>query len=126
MGLGLLAVLSLLPADTIARIRISPRSEHVAAYAVTAIACGFAFGRGRHLPVLYLLLVLYAGGLEAAQTLSPGRHSALVDFFASSLGIALGGAVSWLLAKWTGSSSRSPLQLTDSDGASADGSDNRE
>lgn len=92
----LLAVLSLLPVRTMVRSGFSPWGEHVMAYAMTAVLFSFAFGWRPRLGLLYFMLILYAGGLEAAQMLSPGRHAAVVDFFGSSLGVVLGGAFSWV------------------------------
>ena len=91
-----LALAALLPADIVIRSELPAKLEHFIAYLGTAVACGFAFPKKRHLIGWYLLLVVWAGGLEAAQRFSPGRHAAVSDFAVSSLGVICGGAAWWI------------------------------
>jgi len=99
----ILAVAALLPADIVIRSELPAKWEHFVAYSGSAVMCGLAFSRKPHLIggyLLfggYLLLVLWAGGLEAAQTFSPGRHASVSDFAVSTLGIVSGAAIWWLL-----------------------------
>jgi VanZ family protein len=94
----ILALAALLPADVVIRSEFPGKLEHFAAYSGTAVMCGFGFSSRPYLIGRYLLLVLWAGGLEAAQTFSPGRHAAVSDFGVSALGIVCG-ATAWWLAK---------------------------
>ena len=94
----ILALAALLPADIVIRSELPAKLEHFVAYSGTAVMCGFAFSKKSHLIGRYLLLVLWAGGLEAAQTFSPGRHASVSDFAVSTLGIMCG-AAGWWLAK---------------------------
>jgi VanZ family protein len=91
-----LALAALLPADIVIRSELPAKLEHFIAYSGTAIMCGFAYSKKPHLTGRYLLLVLWAGGLEAAQTFSPGRHASVWDFAVSTLGIICGAATWWL------------------------------
>src|SRR3954469_7649849 len=93
----ILAVAALLPADIVIRSELPAKWEHFVAYSGSAVMCGFAFSRKPQLIGRYLLLVVWAGGLEAAQTFSPGRHASVSDFAVSTLGIVSGAAIWWLL-----------------------------
>jgi hypothetical protein len=94
----ILALAALLPADIVIRSELPAKLEHFVAYSGTAVMCGFAFSKKPHLIGRYLFLVLWAGGLEAAQTFSPGRHASVSDFAVSTLGIICGAAI-WRLMK---------------------------
>src|ERR1700759_5437129 len=93
-----LALAPLLPADIVIRSELPAKLEHFVAYSGTAVMCGFAFSRKPHMIGRYLLLVFWAGGLEAAQVFSPGRHASESDFAVSTLGIICGAAI-WLLLR---------------------------
>ena len=92
----ILALAALLPADILIRSDLPAKLEHFVAYSGAAVMCGFAFSKKPHLNGRYLLLILWAGGLEAAQTFSPGRHPSMSDFAVSTLGIVCGAAAWWL------------------------------
>ena len=92
----ILALAALLPADIVIRSELPAKLEHFVAYSGTAVMCGFAFSRKPHMIARYLLLIIWAGGLEAAQTFSPGRHASVSDFAVSTLGIVCGAAAWWL------------------------------
>jgi hypothetical protein len=92
----ILALAALLPADIVIRSQLPAKLEHFVAYSGTAVMCGFAFSKKPHVVWRYLPLVLWAGGLEAAQTFSTGRHASASDFAVSMLGIICGAAVWWL------------------------------
>jgi VanZ family protein len=94
--LVILALAALLPADIIIRSELPAKLEHFIAYSGTAVMCGFAYSKKPHLIGRYLLLVLWAGGLEAAQTFSPGLHASVCDFAVCMLGIICGAATWWL------------------------------
>ena len=83
-----LAVLSLLPADEMVRTSLGGHAEHAIAYTGTALLTGLGYPARVYRSVL--LLVAYAGVLELLQHFSPGRHSAIEDWLASSIGIVAG------------------------------------
>jgi len=91
-----LALAALLPADIVIRSDLPAKLEHFVAYSGAAVMCGFAFSKKPHPNGRFLLLVLWAGGLEAMQTFSPGRHASVSDFAVSTLGIVCGAAAWWL------------------------------
>ena len=94
--IAILALAALLPADIVIRSELPGQLEHFIAYSGTAVMCGFAFSKKPRLNRRYLLLILWAGGLEAAQAFSPGRHASVSDFAVSMLGIMCGAATWWL------------------------------
>ena len=103
MGFGacivILALAALLPANIVIRSGLPTQLEHFVAYTGTAVMCGFAFSKKPHLIGRYLMLVVWAGGLEAAQTFSPGRYASVSDFAVSTLGIICGAATWWLMKR---------------------------
>ena len=90
-----LAVLSLLPADSIHRSEVvGGHGEHLIAYAGTAFV--FSIGcRERVWPPLLVALVAYAALMETLQLFVPGRTSQVSDFLYSAVGILVG----FLIAK---------------------------
>lgn len=86
----LLAMLSLLPGQEMVRTGFGGRYEHLVAYAGTAFFVGLAYGRAAGLVKSGAGLVAYAGALEMAQTLAPGRHAAIGDFLAGAAGVLVG------------------------------------
>ena len=97
--IAVLAMAALLPADIVIRSELPAKLEHFVAYSGTAVICGFAYSQKPHLIGRYLLLVLWAGGLEVAQALSPGRHAAVSDFAVSTLGVVCGAAAYWIVKR---------------------------
>lgn len=94
----LLAVLSLLPAQDMARTGVGDHIEHAVAYAGTALLMGIGY-RGCRAVRIIILLVAYAGVLELLQHISPGRQPGLDDWAASSAGVLMGSlAAHWALA----------------------------
>lgn len=90
VGVVLLAVLSLLPAEEMARTSLGGHVEHAIAYAGTAMVMQLGYpgqSGGRQV----LMLIAYAGCLEFLQHFSPGRTPAVEDWLFSSVGV-LGGA----------------------------------
>jgi VanZ family protein len=88
---GLLAFLSLLPAQDMVRTGLPGQVEHFAAYAgsVAIAMAGYGLRRGGIRTIGYFWL--YAAVIEYLQHFSPGRHPALADFAASAVGALCGG-----------------------------------
>src|SRR5258708_33286155 len=93
----LLAVLSWLPADLMIRTAVDGRIEHVVAYMGTMLFVGAAYALRLGLLRIVATLIGYAGILELGQNFSPGRHSSVFDFAASSFGV-IAGAIAFQLA----------------------------
>jgi len=83
-ALAALAILSLLPRDQMTRTEIDGWIEHALAYGGTMglLAIGHA---GRIAPAC-AALIAYAGLLEIAQFLAPGRSPGTRDFLAGAAG----------------------------------------
>ena len=85
----LLGVLSWLPSTMLKRTGLAGQIEHLFAYACAAAALTLGY---QHSPRWRLMagLVAYAAVLEVGQLYVPGRHAAVIDWAASSLGAVLG------------------------------------
>jgi len=92
-----LAPLSLLPGDELVRTSLGGHAEHGIAYAGTAFVSSLAYPARVYRSAV--LLVLYAGVLEWLQRFSPGRHSAIEDWLASSIGVLVGAGAALVLLK---------------------------
>ena len=91
-----LAILSLAP--SIPRTQLGGHSEHVLAYAGTALITAVAYSE-RGAFWIGFALIGYAAALEFLQRFSPGRHSSVEDFAFSAAGILVGVVVSIVLGK---------------------------
>jgi VanZ family protein len=85
-----LIVLSILPGNERPHTGLSGQIEHVIAYFGTAVSLALGFRTMKDRVVTISLLVGAAAVLELFQRLIPGRHSQLIDWFASSSGAGLG------------------------------------
>ena len=83
-------VLSLLPGYERPHTGASGQIEHAIAYFGTAVFLALGFRTLRDRVAAITLLIGLAAVLEAIQRLIPGRHSQLIDWFASSSGAGLG------------------------------------
>lgn len=96
IGAWLLAVaiivLSLVPTS----LRPETDLPHDLEHFVIFIAAGIAFGVGysRKPGWVTVWLVIFAGAIEIAQILAPGRHARLSDFFVDTLAACVGLAIS--------------------------------
>ena len=97
---GLLSLLSMLPAEDIVRTGFPGPLEHFAAYAGSGAIAMTGYGLNRGAVGVIGCLWVYAGILEYLQHFSPGRHPAFVDFAASAIGALCGGVVVFLLWRW--------------------------
>lgn len=88
---ALIIVLSLLPANDMARTGAPKAVEHFVAYFFTAGAFGLAFKyQLKHTALIMLGLCALAAAMEIAQQFSPGRGTRMSDFLASSAGAVVG------------------------------------
>ena len=94
----LLAVLSLLPAQDMARTGIPGQLEHFVAYVGSAGIAVAGYGRRGAVRIVGLFWV-YAGALEYLQHFSPGRDPSIADFVASAVGAVFGGLTAALLVR---------------------------
>ena len=92
----LLAFLSLLPAEEMARTGFPGELEHFVAYAGSAAIAMAGYGRNGSRLLIVGGFWLYAGLLEYLQHFSPGRHPAFLDFAASALGALCGALAAFL------------------------------
>jgi hypothetical protein len=92
LAMAVIAFATLCPMQWRPRLWANPDLERFAAFAALGFAAKLAFPR-RHLWTV-LGLVLVAAGLEAAQSLAPGRdahvHDAVVKAIAAATGVQLG------------------------------------
>lgn len=94
--MGLLAILSLPPAEEMARTGLGGHVEHAMAYAGTAVLARLGHPQ-RKVGWIVLALVAYAGCLEYLQHFAVGRSSAVEDWLVSSMGVLVGsGAAHWV------------------------------
>ena len=94
---GVLAFLSLLPAQDMVRTGFPGEVEHFAAYAGSGAIAMAGYGLNRGAARVIGCFWLYAGILEYLQHFSPGRHPAFLDFAASAMGALFGGVAVVLL-----------------------------
>jgi VanZ family protein len=97
---GFLGLLSLLPAEDMARTGFPSSLEHFAAYAGSGAVAMAGYGLDRGAVRVIGPLWVYAAILEFLQHFSPGRNPAVVDFAASAIGALCGGVAVVLLWRW--------------------------
>jgi VanZ family protein len=85
-----LAVLAWLPGTIMMRTGFGGHAEHFVAYLGTAVLTGLTFQRSPRPALQCILLIIYAGALEAGQLYSPGRHASFQDFAFSAAGVVVG------------------------------------
>jgi VanZ family protein len=113
--LGVIAVISLLPAADVASVRTSMGAhvEHLLTYAVTSLITTIAYLDHSRFKIAGWL-ILYAAALEFLQRYSPGRLSSFEDLAFSTAGILLGVAILYLVQHMRSrqaSGSRSPTGM---------------
>ena len=92
--IGLIGIVSLLPAAEVAPIRTSMGGhvEHLLTYAATTLITAIAYPEHSRTRITGCL-ILYAAALEFLQRYSPGRFSSFEDLAFSTAGIILGLAI---------------------------------
>jgi hypothetical protein len=86
----LLVMLSWLPSTAMVRTGADGHIEHATAYFLTATIMALAYREAPRLGVQFVLLVTLAAVMEVGQAYVPGRTSSVLDFAASSAGVAAG------------------------------------
>jgi VanZ family protein len=71
--------------------------EHLAIFAITGLA--LALGYPGRLARNMMLLVVFAGTIELAQFVTPGRHPRLIDFVVDAASACVGAALAALIAR---------------------------
>lgn len=95
------AVVCLMPGSKLPDVRVSDKTEHLAAFAMLAFWFGSILVR-RDLLWLALALLVFGGLIELAQdVMRLGRHADVRDLLADGVGIALGLALALTpLGRW--------------------------
>jgi VanZ family protein len=94
---GLLGLLSLLPAQDMVRTAFPGPLEHFAAYPGSGAIAMAGYGASRGGMQIIGGFWVYAGILEYLQHFSAGRHPSIADFAASAFGALCGGLAIALL-----------------------------
>jgi VanZ family protein len=90
LGLSVVIVLSVIPAEAFPNLRLSDIVGHMAAYAVLAVAGGIACRRAQSFFMLAAGLIALGACLEFAQALLPTRDASGSELLANFVGVALG------------------------------------
>lgn len=69
--------------------------EHFSIFFATGVAFGIGYSRRSN--VVAVMLVTFAGAIELAQIVVPGRHARLSDFIVDALAACLGFAIPAIL-----------------------------
>jgi VanZ family protein len=101
LTLTVIAVATLVPQRYRPRSRLPVDVERALAFAL-ATSC-LALGLPDHQIAVLCLMIAGAGALEWMQTLQPGRHGVLRDFYVKASGAILGAAIGWISNLLTGS-----------------------
>ncbi len=89
-------VFSLVPPDLRPVTDASHAVEHFVIFAATGFAFGLSYGSRYLIPIG---LVVFAGAIELAQLLVPGRHARLSDFVVDALAACIGFLASYVARK---------------------------
>jgi VanZ family protein len=90
-------VLSLVSPSLRPVTRLPHNLEHLAIFAITGLALGLGYpGRLLH---HVALLVVFAGAIELAQFVTPGRHPRLIDFVVDAASACAGAALAALIVR---------------------------
>lgn len=95
--IGAISWLSLVPPSLRPVTNAPHNMEHVAIFLLTGICVGIGYPSRYGLRAV--VLVGFAGLIEIAQLLAPGRHARLSDFIVDGLAAAAGVGLAWLSTK---------------------------
>lgn len=88
---AVITVLSLVPPNLRPETAAPHSLEHFAIFFATGIA--FGLGYSRRPGIVAVALVIFAGAIEIAQKLVPGRHARWSDFIVDALALCVGVAM---------------------------------
>ena len=91
-----ITVLSLVPPKWRPETGTPHNLEHVAIFMAAGLTFGVGYGRKPGL--VMVALVLFAGMIELAQIVVPGRHARLTDFIVDAVAMCIGVAVTSIVA----------------------------
>jgi len=93
-----IVILSLVSPSLRPVTRLPHNLEHLAIFAITGFALGLGYpGRLLH---HVALLVIFAGAIELAQFVTPGRHPRLIDFVVDAASACAGAGLAALIVRW--------------------------
>ncbi len=91
-----IVVFSLVPPQLRPESDVPHDLQHFAIFAATGLAFGVGYGPRYFVTIA---LVIFAGAIEIAQLLVPGRHARLSDFIVDALAACIGLAASYVVAR---------------------------
>jgi VanZ family protein len=96
--LAAIVVLSLVSPSLRPVTKLPHTIEHLGIFAIA----GFALGLGYPgwLARKLALLVIFAGVIEVAQFITPGRHPRVIDFVVDAVGACAGALLAALVVRW--------------------------
>jgi VanZ family protein len=92
-------VLSLVPPSLRPETAVPHNFEHFSIFFATGVA--FGVGYSRRVYLVTIMLVIFAGAIELAQIVVPGRHARLSDFIVDALAACVGAAIASLVVAQT-------------------------
>src|SRR5208282_3894774 len=92
-------VLSLVPPSLRPETDAPHSLEHFAIFIATGVV--FGSGYGRRPVTVSVALVFFAGAIELAQIIVPGRHARLSDFIIDALAACVGVAIAFFVTERT-------------------------
>jgi VanZ family protein len=90
IGVVLLIILSLAPAQDLPKSQLNDKWSHIIAYAILMAAFGVGSLKWRRCIVGALVVFALGVALEGLQSLVPGREASLLDVAANSIGVFVG------------------------------------
>jgi VanZ family protein len=93
---AVIVVLSVVPAWLRPETDLPHGIEHFTIFFATGVA--FGIGYSRKPKIVAAMLVIFAGAVELAQIVDPGRHARVSDFIVDALAACVGAALVFLVA----------------------------
>ena len=93
-----IVILSLVPAWLRPETDVPHDLEHFSIFFATGVA--FGVGYSRRPKLVAAVLVIFAGAIELAQIVAPGRHARLSDFIVDALAACVGVVMILFVTKW--------------------------
>jgi VanZ family protein len=92
-------VLSLVPPSLRPETAVPHNFEHFSIFFASGVA--FGVGYSRRVYLMSVMLVIFAGAIELAQIVVPGRHARFNDFIVDALAACIGAAITSLIVAGT-------------------------